>query len=281
MRKNALKKIRFKIGSFYATCIESALYKNWFNPLVTVYVNFRSFPIKQAIKLPVFVYGWPRIFSLYGCMECVGICKMGMVKINQTVDGAPSHTGVSSEINNWGKILFHGSCVIYTANKISTSTKGVLELGADVKIMHHCNITAYKFVSIGDRCWITHRCQIFDSNFHFIADFKKGTVRRYSKPIVIGKSCWVCNTTTIAAGAWISDCTIVASHSLVNKDMREVPPESVIGGVPAQCLRSGMRRVNNFLFEKEIWKYFSEHPESDFFPLPKNFDHDKCDSNEK
>ena len=276
MRKVTWEKIRFKLGYFFATCIESAPYKNWFNPLVTLYINFRSFPLKQAVKLPLFAYGWPRLFSLYGYMECIGMCKTGMIKLNQTVDGAPSHTGSSTEINNWGKILFRGPCLIYTANKINVGLSAVLDIGANTKIMHYCNITAHKSVVIGERGWLTHRCQILDSNFHFIADFEKSCIKKYCKPIVIGKSCWICNSTTVAAGARIPDYTIVASNSLVNKDMSNIPPESCIGGMPAKFLRRGLQRVNSKSLEKRIWEFYSEHPETDIFPLPENFDHQSC-----
>lgn len=276
MRKITWKKIKFKLGAFFSIYIESAPYKNWFNPLITFYINFRSFPLRQAIKFPLFAYGWPRIFSLYGDMECIGTCKTGMIKLNRTIDGAPSHTGTATEINNWGKILFHGPCKIHTANKINVYSTGTLNLGSDTMIMHHCNITAHKSVSIGDKSWITHRCQVIDSNFHFIADFEKGSVKKYSQPISIGNSCWICNSTTIAAGSTIPDFTIVASNSLVNRDMSNIPPESLIGGIPAKFLRSGLRRIYSKSFEKEIWKYFSEHPETNIFPLPNEINHDQC-----
>ena len=277
MRKVTWEKIRFKLGYFFVTYIESVPYKNWFNPLVTLYVNFRSFPLRQAVKFPLFVYGWPRLFSLYGNMECVGVCKTGMIKLNQINAGAPSNPGISTALNNWGKITFHGPCLICTANKINVETNAVLDVGADVKIMHHCNITAHKSIVIGANCRLTHRCQILDSNFHFIADFDNGYIKKYSKPIVIGKSCWICNSTTIAAGAKIPDYTIVASNSLVNKDMSNIPPESCIGGMPAKYLRSGLRRVNSKNLENEIWQYYSEHPGIDVFPLSRNFDHERCD----
>lgn len=277
MKKITKKKIFYKIGKFFCEWIESMPYRNWFNPLITLYLNFRSFPFKQAIKLPVFVYGWPKLFALYGDMECVGACKTGMIKLNQTNTGAPSIDGCSTAINNWGKIIFHGPCLIYTANKINVRRNGVLELGANTKIMHFCNITAHNFVKIGDYTWITHRCQVIDSNFHFIANFSKGCVNKYSKPIVIGDGCWICNTSTISAGAVIPNYTIVASNSLVNKDMSDIPEESSIGGIPAKLLGTGFRKINSNELENKIWKHFALHEGDKFYPLDKNMDHNLCD----
>ena len=252
-------------------------YINWFNPLMTLYVNFRSFPFRQAIRIPMFVYGWPKLFSLLGKMECKDICKTGMIKFNQTNIGAPSNPGSNTSINNWGTIIFHGPCLIYTANQINTHRYGILELGANTKIMHHVNITAHCQVFVGANTRITHRCQILDSNFHYMADFKKGVVRKYSRPIYIGKSCWICNTSSVTGGAKIPDCTIVASNSLVNKDFSDIPPESIIGGVPAKLVSTGYRRINNENLERKIGKYFAEHPEANEYLLGEEFNHDECD----
>ncbi len=272
-----------KIKRFFRGCrvgLECVLrlpWINWFNPVLTLYLNFRSFPLKQAVKLPVFVYGWPKLFSLLGSMECKDACQMGMIKFNKTNYSAPSNPGYSTAINNWGKIIFHGPCLIYTGININTHRYGVLDLGANVKIMHNVNITAHSQIFIGANTWITHRCQILDSNFHFIADLKKGIVRKYSRPVFIGKSCWICNTSTVAGGAKIPDYTIVASNSLVNKDFSDIPSESIIGGVPAKLVSTGYRWINNRLLERKIGKYFEEHPETNEYPLEKGFSHDECD----
>lgn len=277
MKKITKKKVFYRLGKFYSDWIESMPYRNWFNPLITFYLNFRSFPFSQAVKFPVFVYGWPKLFSLYGDMVCEGVCKTGMIKINQTNSGAPSNPGTGTAINNWGKIVFRGPCLIYTANKINVARNCLLEFGANTKVMHCCNITAHKSVKIGANTWVAHRCQIMDSNFHFIADFAKGRVNKYSRPIVIGNSCWICNSSTITGGTQIPNKTIVASYSLVNKDMSGIPEESSIGGIPAKLLTSKIRFVNNLNFEKQIWKYFAEHPDDDSYPLDPNMDHDMCD----
>lgn len=272
--------IVFNIGILYVKYIERLPYINWFNPLITIYLNFRSFPIRQAWKLPVFVYGWPKLFSLFGSMECGGKCKTGMVIFNATNHGAPSSPGTSTAIDNYGKIIFHGKCKIYTSNKINVGQNGVLNLGEDVKIMHHCNITAYESVCVGAHSWITHRCQVIDTNFHFIADFNKHRVNCQTKPIMIGDYCWICNSTTIAAGAKIPDKTIVASNSLVNKDMSDIPIESMIGGVPAKCIATGYRRVDSMKLDSLLHKYFRDNPDMRAYSLDEDISHSVCDVDE-
>ena len=275
--KISSEKLKSRIGRFYANHVERLPYINWFNPLITLYLNFRSFPLRQAWRLPVFVYGWPRLYSLFGSMECVGKCKPGVVVLNKTIDGMPNNPGTDTAINNWGKIIFHGRCQIYTANKINIGKDATLELGEDTKIMCMVNITAHKYVGIGAQSRIVHRCQVMDSNFHFIADFNKGIVKRYCKPIHIGDYCWICNSSTIAAGARIPDKTIVASNSLVNKDMSDIPEESIIGGQPAKLIATGYRRIESRKLEKEIHHFFSENSDVNVFNLPQKVSHSICD----
>lgn len=275
-----LEKIRFHLGKLYVEKFEQIPYVNWFNPLITIYLNFRSFPLCQAWKFPVFVYGWPRLFSLYGTMECVGKCWPGMIVLNQTNCGMPNNPGTSTAIDNWGKIIFHGKCQIFTSNKINVGLKATLELGEGTKIMCMCNITAYTSVRIGAQSWIVHRCQVMDSNFHFVANFRNKIIPRYSRPIEIGSYCWICNSTTVSAGAKIPNKTIVASNSLVNKDMQNIPEESIIGGIPAKLISTGFRKVESKKLERAIWKYFAEHPNEILFPLEENVSSDICDVDE-
>lgn len=260
------KKLLFRISGLIEK-VSRLPYVNWFNPLITLYVNFRSFPFCQACKLPMFVYGWPKLFSLYGTMECVGKCKTGMIVMNKTNCGMPENPGVNTAINNWGKIIFHGKCEILTSNKINVTRNATLELGEGTRIMCKCNITAHQFVRIGDYSWVVHRSQVMDSNFHYVANLNTLTIPRFTKPVEIGSYCWICNSSTIAPGAIIPDKTIVASNSLVNKDMSAIPEGSLVGGIPAKLIKTGFRRVDNKKLEYEIWKFFEDNPAEEYFPL--------------
>jgi len=61
--------------------------------------------------------------------------------------------------------------------------------------------------------------------------------------------------------------TIVASHSLVIKDMNAIPEYSIIAGNPAKMVASGRERIYNPVLEKEINKYFSTHPDAEYYEV--------------
>lgn len=268
---NNVKKIVCKLKRFYTLKIERLPYIHWFNPLQTLYVNLRCLPLKQALRFPIFVYGWMRLYSLYGSIECVDRCRMGMIKLNITVADAPCFSGKNAELNLWGKIIFHGKMQLCSGSKIMVRENGVLDLGDSVRIMHQCNITSFTSIVVGSNSRISHRSQIFDSNFHYIADFSKRIISRISKGVKIGNDCWICNTVTLSAGSVIPDRSIVASNSLVNKDFSSEKSGILIGGIPAKLLCKNRFRVFNSVFEQQVVKFFSGDDTAQFFEIPARF----------
>lgn len=259
--------IRIIDRKFGLGAIEKLFASNWFNPFYTLYLNLRSFPLNQAIRLPLFVYGLPHFYCLSGRMLVEGSIITGMIKFNKTMSGAPSNMAVPSEINNQGIIVFKGRGFIGTGNKIFVAFKGKLEIGENFKITDWCNIGCFTSVKIGAQSRITHRCQLLDSNYHYVADFEKGVVPYHSHPISIGNGCWICNSSTVSGGTILPDFTIVASNSLVNKDYSTFPTDSMIGGVPAKLIKTGLRKIENSMVEKKIIDYYRSHP-SDIYKIP-------------
>ncbi len=56
----------------------------------------------------------------------------------------------------------------------------------------------------------------------------------YASPITIKKGCWICSSVTICGGVTIGENSIVAAGAVVTRD---VPPNSIVGGVPARVIR--------------------------------------------
>lgn len=266
--KNILRKYSFayilsRIDYHYGFgALERILNINWFNPLYTIYFNFRCFPLRQAIHFPVFIYGYPKLFNLSGQMKIYNSIHTGMIKLNQTRILAPSNTNLQSEINNQGVIIFKGNGFIGTGNKIVVAPNKVLEFGEDIVISNFCNIACYSGIKIGNHTRVAHRSQILDTNYHYIANYAKKIIPPKEHPIRIGNGCWICNTTTITGGTIIPDYTIVSSNSLANKDYSNIPNDSIIGGIPAKLIASGFRRVENVDMEKEVSDFYKENPNS-------------------
>lgn len=242
--------------------LEQMISKNWFNPFLTFYVCLRSFPIKQAVRFPLFVYGRPRIYGLSGRMRVEGKLSTGMIHFNDSHPGAPCIGSLQSEIINYGLIIFHGLCNIRSGCRISIGEDGILDLGNNIRICDMCVIGCFSRIIIGNMTRIAHCCQILDSNYHFMLNLEKRIVTQITKPIEIGNNCWICNSTSISKGVIIPDFTIVASHSMVGKDFSDLQKGSVIGGIPAKQIAYNIYRIENKSFIRNLYKFFQENEEN-------------------
>lgn len=247
--------------------LELILSCNWFNPFATFWLNMRSFPFKQAFAFPIFVYGRPKLLCLSGRMKIEGKVSFGMIQFNKTLYGAPNNMSVKSEIFNRGTIIFRGKGHIGTGNKLLVAQHAVFDIGDYFKIADGINIGCFKYIKFGNTVRITHRSQILDSNYHYVANLTTRKINRTSAPIIIGNRCWICNSVTVYGGAVIPDNTIIASNSLVKKDFSNIPEYSMLGGVPAKYLSSGFARIYDPKLEGRISDYFDKNLNKDFYSI--------------
>ena len=91
----------------------------------TLYLNFRSFPFKQAIKLPVVVAPNVIFVSLKGHMRIDGEVRFGMIQIGFNGAGTARH--IPTSIENEGTIVFSGP----------------FSIGGGYTVMYTCNWNTY------------------------------------------------------------------------------------------------------------------------------------------
>ncbi len=120
--------LRKKINRAFELC-EKFFSINWINPFATIYLNLRCLPLHQAISLPIWVFGRPRLMNLSGKIEIKGHIRSGMVWFNRVLIGSPSNAGTQSELNISGTVIFHGSAKMPTGCRIVIANGGILEIG--------------------------------------------------------------------------------------------------------------------------------------------------------
>lgn len=243
---------------------------NRFNIIKTLYINFRCLPFEQAKKLPIHIFGSPYFNNLSGRITILGEIKKGMIKINETRPFAPSLQTVNSQLLIAGELVFRGPYFIGTGTKILVAKDAKLVLGSKGKITDFVNLSCWSCITIGDMTRITHRCQINDSNNHFIANMNNRTIPNDTRPIYIGNRCFICNNTSIMAGSILPNNVIVGSSSLINKDFSMLPETSLIAGIPAKCISTGYIRIYNEQMELDLIEYYKNH--NVVYDIPEDFD---------
>lgn len=241
---------------------------NW---LKTIYINLRLLPFNQATKLPIYVYGNPAFNSLSGKLIINCPIKKGLFKINYQHTYAPSLQTQNTQLCINGTIIIEGDVVIGCATKILVVENATLQLGHHTQIMDYCNIDCWSFIKLGIGVIISHRCQIMDSSHHYIVDLSTRKISDNKKSIKIEGYCWICNSSTILAGAVIPKHTIVSNNSLVNKDISDWGSYILVGGTPIKLLKRNVTRIYNVNNEKILFHLF-KNSQLDIYEIDRQID---------
>jgi acetyltransferase-like isoleucine patch superfamily enzyme len=208
-----------------------------------VFFCFKNLPFKQALKLPIKFYNDAYCdISKYGKIILTddfikNNCK---ILIGQKVKDF-DYQCEKTYLNIMGTLIFKGN--FKSLRGANIDVRGILEFDDDVLVGPRVRIRAHNSIKIGRNARIAHEVQMFDTNFHFTEDPSSPGFKNISKPIEIGNYCWIGNRTTISAGVTLPDYTIVGSNSLVNKDFSKLEKFSLIAGVPAKHIKTGISRV--------------------------------------
>lgn len=104
-------------------------------------------------------------------------------------------------------------------------------IGKNVFINACCHFQDQGGITLGDGCLIGHNV-VFATLNHGFAPADRASL--YPAPIVLGKNVWVGSNSTLLQGIRIGDNAVIGAGSVVTKD---VPANTIVGGVPARILR--------------------------------------------
>lgn len=116
------------------------------------------------------------------------------------------------------------------------------EIGEGMKVGNNSNIGPYAYIGcsgyieIGNNVMISPRVSIYAENHVFtnpeVLIKEQGVIRQFVK---IEDDCWIAANSIILAGVTIGQGSVVAAGSVVTRD---VPPYSVVAGIPAKIIQS-------------------------------------------
>ena len=106
-----------------------------------------------------------------------------------------------------------------------------ITVGKNVFINSGCRFQDQGGITIGDGTQIGHNVVLATLNHDENPARRSST---HPAPIVIGKNVWIGSNATVVPGVTVGDGAIIAAGAVVTKD---VPPNMVVGGVPAKVIR--------------------------------------------
>lgn len=247
------------------TKLKNKLKVNW---LKTIIFNFKMLPFKQALHLPILLYG--RV-DISGCTGNVIINADKIYHAMAFIGSVVYYFGKSGLNSNKTLITIKGTlklgkyCRINNGSAVFVDINALFEMGDYATIGVKSEIYCTKHISIEPYVLTAWNCQIFDTNFHYYAQ-NHTNVSRINKEVFIGNNCWIGNNATIARGARLGAFCIVASKSLVNKDYSNIVG-GLFAGSPAKLCKENVCRIVNLQQERRLHYYFSTH-DDDTYSLP-------------
>lgn len=119
-----------------------------------------------------------------------------------------------------------------------------LKIGEHSSIGDYVQISAVKEVTIGNGV-LTGKFVYISDNNHGTTDFEELKLRPLDRdlyvkgPVHIGDNVWIGDKVTILSGVTVGEGAVIAANAVVTKD---VPPYTVVGGVPARILKDAKKQ---------------------------------------
>lgn len=207
----------------------------------TLYFNFKYFPFRMAVKLPVLIANNVFLYKVKGRVIINGPVRTGLVQIGFGKVGVADFKRSRAiwEVN--GDVVFNGRAFIMHGCKIHVMENAQLIIGDDFNMSVECVVIAQKKIQIGTSSGISWESLVMDTDFHHIYD-ENGIEFNQPKEIIIGDKVWVGCKCTILKGAVIPSGSIVAANSMITKTL--TGEKSIFGGNPLRVLKSNI-----------TWKY--------------------------
>lgn len=200
----------------------------------TFWLNIKLFPIKKALKLPIWVS--------YNTMICVGkdsvvlpeLITPFMIRVGfHECDECNPKNPTLLKVN--GRLIFHGSAHIGRGSKICVGKGALLELGNNFAISASSCISCHKHIVLGDDIQFSWDCLVMDSDTHTIIG-ENGSRMNPDKEIVFGNKIWIGNGCMILKGTHIPNTCVIGARSVVSGS--KFSDHSIIVGNPAKSVKA-------------------------------------------
>lgn len=226
MLNGIVLKIKRKENSFYAFLYKAGKFIISFNIPTIRFIHLPLYYLDYFIKITV-----RRIINL--CWS-IPLFKARCEKVGKNLslpNGIPLIIGSHLKIYLGDNVTIGRTTI--GASKIFDDP--VLKIGNDSTIGYGTVISVAKEIIIGDNCSIAPHCIIMDSDDHPLSPQKRlqkeGLTKEDVLPVKIGNNIWIGAYATILKGVTIGDNSIIATHSVV---IRDVMPNCVYAGHPAR-----------------------------------------------
>jgi acetyltransferase-like isoleucine patch superfamily enzyme len=113
--------------------------------------------------------------------------------------------------------------------------EGLVSIGAKTVLGQECTISSFRHVSIGRECVVADRVMMIDFDHGMVEVDRPVRLQGiYKRDVRVGNNVWIGYGACILRGVTVGDNAVIGTNAVVTRD---VPPNAVVGGVPARVIR--------------------------------------------
>lgn len=199
----------------------------------TIWINYKVFEFKQALRLPILISRKVKVMQIYkNTIILPDTVRTFSIKIG--IDGAD---GVAHEqkgcllLGEKSKLIFKGKASISKGILIRSS--GKITFGKDFYSNCNLSLICTKNITFGNQCVLGWNIHIRDCDGHPIFQNRKRV--NSDESVSIGNHVWIGQDVKILKGTEIPTDSIIAMNSCVTKKFNET--NTIIGGYPAKIIK--------------------------------------------
>ena len=206
----------------------------------SIYLNFKVFSLKTAIKLPIIVDYRTIMQGLYkGCfmLDFEEKKYFGCVKLGW----GNGSLGNSCNSNNYiiihgkGHFIFKsGGAIIARGMTLRSDNNGSVVFGKKFCANQNFSVFTNTKITFGDNCVLGWNVNVRDSDGHPIKA-ASGNLINPNKQIYIGTHVWIASHVDILKGCFVPDGCVLGFKSLVTSKFND--ENCIIAGIPAKRLK--------------------------------------------
>jgi acetyltransferase-like isoleucine patch superfamily enzyme len=200
-----------------------------------IWFNFKHFPLKVAIKLPVLLHKTELMGGGKFIIDSSTPIRTGMIRIGHRHVSHFRDTGAI--LDNKGTIIFKGTCRLGNSCAVSVGKNAELVMGDGFCATADVRVVCRKHIHIGRDVLVGWSAIIMDTNFHRLKD-KNGvfTDDGYSD-VNIGNDNWIASGCKIMQDTKTPANAVIAANAVLNRDYTDWGRYILIGGAPAKLLK--------------------------------------------
>lgn len=208
----------------------------------TIWFNLKMFPIKMAIRLPVYINYNVKIGALKRGNLILENWENNHYRVTIGYGGSkhiiPNREGFFS-CGPVGTITFQGAAGFSEGISLRCDY-GKMVFGKNFSANRNCCFNCEKGMYFGDDVLFGWNVNVRDTDGHQV--YQNGEAKQLQKEVHIGSHSWICSYSDLLKGTVIGSESVVAWRSCV---LKEFPEDNVlIGGFPAKILQENITWEN-------------------------------------